>query len=122
MNPKNKRSSSWRSTRAISPSTRCAILHRDGFACVYCGKPLPIKGAQLDHLLPRKDGGKAIATNLVTCCGPCNIDRAHDRMHPRKVLDALGKAWRPIDRTKGRELAREHYPSRMSRGLREHNM
>lgn len=113
MSRKHKRSSSWRSTRAISPATRCAILYRDGFACVYCDKPLPIKGAQLDHLLPRKDGGKAIATNLVTCCGPCNIDRAHNRMHPRKVLDAVGKAWRPIDRIKGLELAREHYPSRM---------
>jgi hypothetical protein len=31
----------------------------------------------------------------------------------RKVLDAVGKAWQPIDRAKGRDLAREHYPSRM---------
>jgi 5-methylcytosine-specific restriction endonuclease McrA len=115
MSRKHKRSSSWRSARAISPATRCAILHRDGFACVYCDKPLPVKGAQLDHLLPRKDGGKAIATNLVTCCGPCNIDRAHDRIDVRMVLDAVSKAWRPIDRAKGRELAREYYPSRMSR-------
>ena len=113
MSRKHKRSSSWRSTRAISPATRCAILHRDGFACVYCAKPLPVKGAQLDHLLPRKDGGKAIPTNLVTCCGPCNIDRARDRVNARKVLDAVSKACRPIDRIKGRELAREHYPPRM---------
>lgn len=112
MSRKHKRSSSWRSTRAIAASTRCAILHRDGFACVYCGVPLPVKGAQLDHLIARKDGGKAIATNLVSCCGPCNIDRAHNRTHPRKVLDAVDKARRPIDRAVGRALAREHYPTR----------
>jgi 5-methylcytosine-specific restriction endonuclease McrA len=115
MSRKHKRSSSWRSTRAIAASTRCAILHRDNFACVYCDKLLPVKGAQLDHLIARKYGGTAIATNLVTSCGSCNIDRAHDRMHPRKVLDAIDKAWRPIDRAIGRELAREHYPSRMNR-------
>lgn len=108
MSRKHKRSSSWRSTRAIAASTRCAILHRDGFACVYCDKPLPIKGAQLDHLIARKDGGSNAPTNLVTCCGPCNQDRSHNRMHPRKVLDAVGKAWQPIDRAIGRDLAREH--------------
>ena len=115
MNHKNKRSSSWRSTRAIAASTRCAILHRDGFVCSYCAVALPIKGAQLDHIKARKDGGKAIVTNLVTCCGKCNLARSHGQMDPLLVLVAIGKAWRPIDRAIGRELAREHYPSRMTR-------
>lgn len=109
----NKRTSSWRSTRAISPATRCAILLRDGFACVYCAKPLPIKGAQLDHILPRKDGGTAAPTNLVTCCGECNNKRRDGRVDPVRVLDAIGKAFRTLDRDRGRELARQYYPSRM---------
>lgn len=115
MNPRNKRSSSWRSTRAISPATRCAILHRDGFECVYCHAKLEVKGAQLDHILPRKDGGASVPTNLVTCCGSCNNARQHDRISPILVLEAIGKAWRPIDRDVGRDLARLHYPSRMAR-------
>lgn len=111
----NKRSSSWRSTRAISPATRCAILHRDEFACVYCGAKLPVKGAQLDHILPRKDGGTAVPTNLVACCGECNNKRRDGRVDPSRVLDAIGKAFRTIDRNAGRALARHHYPSRMAR-------
>ena len=113
MNPKNKRSSSWRSTRALSPATRCAILHRDGFACSYCKTLLPVKGAQLDHVKARKDGGNNKPTNLVTCCGKCNNARQHGQLSPLAVLDALIRASLPIDRAKGRELAREHYPSRM---------
>lgn len=99
----------------MSAATRCAILHRDGFACVYCSKRLEVKGAQLDHIVPRKDGGKATPTNLVACCSKCNNDRQHGRIDPLRVLDAIGKAWRPIDRDAGRELARQHYPSRMNR-------
>lgn len=115
MNPKNKRSSSWRSTRALSPATRCAILHRDGFACSYCKASLSVKGAQLDHIKTRKDGGSNDPTNLVACCGKCNNARQHDQLSPLAVLDALIRASLPIDRVKGRELAREHYPSRMAR-------
>lgn len=116
MSRKHKRSSSWRSTRAIAASTRCAILHRDGFACVYCGVPLPVKGAQLDHLIPRKDGGSNKPTNLVACCGPCNNARQHNQLSPLAAFDAFARALLlPINRVKGRELAREHYPSRMAR-------
>jgi len=76
---------------------------------------MPIKGAQLDHLIPRKDGGKATPANLVTCCGECNNARQHGRVDWSAVFDAVAQALRPIDRAVGRELAREHYPSRMHR-------
>lgn len=116
MNPKNERSSSWRSTRALSPATRCAILHRDNFTCVYCPTKLPIKGAQLDHIKARKDGGNNKPTNLVACCGKCNNARQHNQLSPLVEFDAFARALLlPIDRVKGRELAREHYPSRMNR-------
>ena len=114
MSRKHKRSSSWRSTRAIAASTRCAILHRDGFACSYCKTVLPIKGAQLDHVKARKDGGSNKPTNLVACCGKCNNARQHNQLSPLAEFDAFARALLlPIDRAKGRELAREHYPSRM---------
>lgn len=104
------RSSTWRSARAFSVSTRCAILARDDFACVYCGLELEIRGAQLDHVIPRKDGGPSTPDNLVTCCGPCNRGRQHGR------VELTGRArtasLRALDRKRGRELARQHYPSR----------
>ena len=36
---------------------------------------LPIEFFELDHVLPRKHGGKDTADNLQLCCGPCNGDK-----------------------------------------------
>jgi 5-methylcytosine-specific restriction endonuclease McrA len=98
----------------------CAVIHRDGYRCAYCGRDgLAIKTndstirAELDHLIPRKDGGRAVPTNLVTSCGDCNRKRQSHKIHPRRLLDAVEQAQRPIDRAIGRELAMMHYPSRM---------
>jgi 5-methylcytosine-specific restriction endonuclease McrA len=105
------RSSSWRSTRSIGVIVRCAILHRDGFACGYCGLVLDVRGAELDHVVARKDGGPSTPANLVTSCGPCNRGRQHGRVVvPPRVLEALAK---PLNRVRGRELAALHYPSRV---------
>ena len=65
----------------IRRSTRLAIYHRDGDACVYCGRKVkPGRGtnggaantAHLDHLHPCELGGRSTADNLVTACGTCN--------------------------------------------------
>jgi phage-related protein (TIGR01555 family) len=60
------------------------IRERDGHKCVYCGAAEPhvppAKAGdkhQLDHLVPRIQGGKDEATNLVTACKRCNSAR-HD--------------------------------------------
>lgn len=104
------RSSTWRSARAFSVSTRCAILARDEFACVYCGVELEVRGAQLDHVIPRKDGGPSTPSNLVTCCGPCNRGRQHGRVgSTERARAAVARA---LDRVRGRELAKQHYPGR----------
>lgn len=104
------RSSSWRSTRDLNIVTRCAILDRDGCTCVYCGTVLEVRKAELDHVLSRKDGGPSTAENLVTCCGSCNRGKQHGNVKPsQRVHEALS---RPLNRQRGRELARTHYPSR----------
>lgn len=53
------------------------IKARDGGRCVYCGATEETSGAhlQLDHLLPRVDGGPDVASNLVVACRPCNGTR-----------------------------------------------
>lgn len=54
-----------------------AICERDGHACVYCGVTAEQSGAhlQLDHLLPRADGGEDRADDLVLACRTCNSMR-----------------------------------------------
>ena len=57
---------------------RFRIFERDNFTCFYCGKISYKDGAELhvDHLLPRKSGGKSIAANLVTACVACNLEKS----------------------------------------------
>ena len=40
--------------------------------CAGCGIQLPGRYLQLDHQLPRKDGGENVITNRILLCGPCN--------------------------------------------------
>ena len=55
---------------------RMSIYFRDSFDCVWCRSVFPIDtlgyGLTLDHLDPEKGNE---ASNLVTCCGPCNSAR-----------------------------------------------
>ena len=63
--------------RWINPTTRLAIYHRDGFACVYCGTGIEIEGTilSLDHVRPKSTGGGNGSCNLVTACHKCNTVR-----------------------------------------------
>jgi len=101
-------------------STRLAIYHRDGFACVYCGLAAEDGGYKLtlDHVLACELGGTNEPTNLVTCCNRCNSAKGDDTM--RGWLQSLREygfdatkigarvrrqVKRPIDRAEGRRLA-----------------
>lgn len=40
--------------------------------CAYCGKPITIKDMQVDHILPKRNGGKDHIDNLNPSCRRCN--------------------------------------------------
>ncbi|MDY4114623.1 MAG: HNH endonuclease [Blautia sp.] len=40
--------------------------------CAYCGKPITIKDMQVDHILPKRNGGKDHIDNLNPSCRLCN--------------------------------------------------
>lgn len=50
--------------------SRKGIFLRDNYTCQYCGK----KGGELtiDHVIPKRLGGKSVWENLVTACKECN--------------------------------------------------
>lgn len=68
-----------------------AIYLRDDFICKYCGRDLK-QGyidwlldknkrsnnflPTVDHIVPESKGGKTSYDNLVTCCPPCNREKA----------------------------------------------
>ena len=48
------------------------IFARDGNRCQYCGKRFPTSELSLDHVFPKRLGGKSTWTNLVCSCTRCN--------------------------------------------------
>lgn len=69
--------------------------------------------AELDHIVPRAEGGSAVPTNLVTSCRRCNMARHWGKLEARKIFDAITAAHKPIDLVIGRQLAMKHYPTRV---------
>ena len=59
-----------RPPRSVWWVLRQAVLERDDYTCVYCGR----RGGRLalDHLLPVSRGGTSELSNLVTACVACN--------------------------------------------------
>lgn len=115
LNPKNRRTSKFRSTRDMSIVLRCAVILRDGHKCVYCEKRLDTRAIEMDHIIARKHGGESVATNLVSSCGPCNRGKANGRVEYQRVFRAIELAHRPVDRVAGKALAMAVYPSRFAK-------
>jgi 5-methylcytosine-specific restriction endonuclease McrA len=53
--------------------SRRNVYLRDDHTCQYCGRRMPSKELNLDHVTPRSQGGKATWENLVTSCRRCNF-------------------------------------------------
>jgi len=57
--------------------SRVNIFNRDGFTCQYCGEQKLTEDLTFDHVWPRSAGGKTSWENIVTCCVPCNRQKAN---------------------------------------------
>ena len=61
----------------ISARLRFEVLHRDGFACRYCGVGAgPGRQLEIDHIVPGARGGKTELGNLQTACRTCNSGKS----------------------------------------------
>lgn len=61
------------------------LLYRDDYKCQYCNKFFPQgKDLTLDHVIPKKDGGKRSWQNIVIACHPCNNKKSH-HYHMRPI-------------------------------------
>ena len=65
-------------SRYISDDMFFAVLDRDDWECVYCGRELfydddeEEDNVEIDHKLPISRGGKSDFNNLQATCGYCN--------------------------------------------------
>ncbi|WP_224366692.1 HNH endonuclease [Hyalangium versicolor] len=74
--------------------SRLNIYARDHDTCQYCGRTLPRSELNLDHVLPRCDGGKTTWENVVCSCVPCNLKKG-GRTPEQAGMKLLRKPFRP---------------------------
>jgi len=109
--------------KRVMQFSRRNLLRRDKKICQFCGvKPEPAE-ITIDHLVPRRQGGKSGWLNCVISCKPCNSSKAdrtleqagmklRDRPEmreayphdPRKWAQPFEPAWSPIFRINARDM------------------
>ena len=75
--------------------SRHNIYLRDGNTCQYCGRELPRTDLNLDHVIPRAQGGRTTWENVVCCCIDCNLSkgaRTPEQAAPAPAQDAAAPA------------------------------
>ncbi len=74
------------------PLTKRNILKRDNYTCQYCGRrDLPLT---IDHVIPKRMGGKDTWENLVCACVECN-NKKGDRTPEQAGMKLLKKPRKP---------------------------
>ena len=57
--------------------------------CIYCGQPVKKENFEIDHIIPRAQGGKNEYDNKICCCTACN--RAKADLMPSEYIGAMGE-------------------------------
>jgi len=84
--------------------SRHNIYMRDSNTCQYCGRELPRAELNLDHVVPRAQGGRTTWENVVCCCIDCNLSkgaRTPEQAGLKLLKPALRPRWTPTFRTNG---------------------
>lgn len=61
----------------IQTLSRKNILMRDQHACQYCGQTFTSAELEMEHVIPRAQGGRSAWENLVAACRDCNVRKAN---------------------------------------------
>ncbi len=93
--------------------SRQNIYLRDGFTCQYCGRTLPRNQLNLDHVVPRSQGGRTTWENVVCSCVRCNLakgGRTPEQASMRLLKDASRPSWHSLSPNFGKVPYKEWLP------------
>lgn len=79
--------------------TRHNVFERDKNTCQYCGIKFDRKELNIDHVVPRHQGGLTTWTNIVCSCIPCNSrkgNRTPEQAHMILTRKPKKPRWRPF--------------------------
>lgn len=74
------------------PLSRRALFQRDRHTCQYCGDKPP--ALEVEHIVPRAQGGKNHWLNVTTACRKCNAHK-RDRTPEQAGMKLLSKPFAP---------------------------
>ncbi len=74
--------------------SRFNVFSRDNNTCQYCGEKLPRSELNLDHVIPRSQGGLSTWENMVCSCFTCNRVKG-GRMPEEARMRLIRKPFRP---------------------------
>jgi 5-methylcytosine-specific restriction endonuclease McrA len=78
--------------------SRYNIFSRDKNTCQYCGKKFPRVDLNLDHIIPRSQGGTSIWENVVCSCHQCNRKKGGktpEQARMKLISQPKRPAWTP---------------------------
>jgi len=94
--------------------SRLNIYSRDADTCQYCGRKLHRSELNLDHVVPRSQGGKTSWENVVCSCVPCNLRKGGctpEQAKMKLMKKPLRPRWTPFFRGSARRVTyREWLP------------
>jgi len=79
--------------------SRLNIYARDNDTCQYCRRQLPRSELNLDHVVPRSQGGRTSWENVVCSCVPCNLKkggRTPDQAGMKLARPPVRPRWTPF--------------------------
>jgi len=80
----------WRKTEDFKKWYHRRLLKQGG-TCFYCDVPLIGTMVNVDHIIPKKDGGDNRKSNLVLTCAKCNKDKYTSRISRKRVAELRDK-------------------------------
>ena len=92
--------------------SRHNIFARDKNTCQYCGKKFPRADLNLDHVIPRSQGGSSSWGNVVCSCHQCNRKKGGKTPEQARIkLISLPKrpAWTPPLNVSLQEIMRKEW-------------
>jgi 5-methylcytosine-specific restriction endonuclease McrA len=94
--------------------SRLNIYARDNDTCQYCGQQLSRAELNLDHVVPRAQGGRTSWENVVCSCIECNLHkggRTPEQAGMKLLRRATRPRWTPFFRTAQKRITyREWLP------------
>ncbi|KKN96902.1 hypothetical protein LCGC14_0165470 [marine sediment metagenome] len=88
--------------------SRYHVFKRDHYCCQYCGRQVKREEIQLEHIVPKAQGGQTAWDNCVSACEPCNAEKA-DRTPAQAGMRLLKHPIKP-DWSPGQVLRRFRNP------------